>query len=34
MGIEAMLRRNGRRYVEGFASKRVGLGKEDDDGLA
>lgn len=34
VGIEAMFRRNGRRYVEGFASKRVGLGNEDEVGLA
>lgn len=34
VGMEARLRRKGRRYDEGFPSKRVGLGNEDDDGLA
>ena len=34
VGMEAMFRRKGRRYMEGFPSKRVGLGNEDDDGLA
>ena len=34
MGMEAMFRRNGRRYVEGFPSKREGLGNEEDVGLA
>lgn len=34
VGMEARLRRKGRRYEEGFPSNRVGLGKEEDDGLA
>lgn len=34
VGMEAMLRRNGRRYDDGLASNRVGLGKDDDVGLA
>lgn len=34
VGMEAMLRRNGRRYEEGFPLKRVGLGKDEEDGLA
>lgn len=34
VGIEEMLRRNGIRYADWFASKRDGLGKEDDVGLA
>lgn len=33
-GIAAMLRRNGRRYDDGFPSKRVGLGNDEDVGLA
>lgn len=35
VGIEAMFWRKGRRYVDGlFPSKRVGLGKDDEVGLA
>ncbi len=34
VGFEAKLRRKGRRYEEGFPSNRVGLGKEEEDGLA
>lgn len=33
-GIEVMLRMNGMRKEEGFASMRVGLGKEEEVGLA
>lgn len=33
-GIDVMLRINGRRNEEGFASMREGLGKEDEVGLA
>jgi hypothetical protein len=32
--MEAMFRRKGRRYVEEFPSKQVGLGNEEDEGLA
>jgi hypothetical protein len=34
VGMEAMFRRKGRRYVEEFPSKQVGLGNEEDEGLA
>lgn len=34
VGMEVMLRMNGRRKEEGFPSMRVGLGKEDEVGLA
>lgn len=34
VGIEVMFRMNGRRKEDGFASMRVGLGKEDEVGLA
>lgn len=34
VGMEVMLRINGRRKEEGLASMRVGLGKDDEVGLA